>query len=45
MVVRSHVGDKSAFPAGVHPVVDVEFRAKTAGGPPVKKRYTLDKFC
>jgi hypothetical protein len=45
VVVRSHVGEKSAFPAGVHPVVEIEFPPKTAGEKPVKKRYTLDKFC
>ena len=45
VVVRSHVGDKSAFPSGVVPVVDVEFPAKKAGAAPVRRRYTLDKFC
>ena len=45
VVVRSHNGDRSAFPEGVRPVVDVEFPPKEPGGSPVKKRYELDKFC
>jgi hypothetical protein len=45
VVVRSHHGDASAFPPGVCPVVDVEFPPKAPGGPTVKKRYKLDKFC
>jgi hypothetical protein len=44
-VVRSHKAEKSAFAEGVCPVVDIEFPSKTPGGPPVKKRYLLDKFC
>ena len=45
VVVRTHKGDKSAFPKGISPTVDVEFPAKAPGGPPVKKRFRLDKFC
>jgi hypothetical protein len=45
VVVRSHDGDRSAFPAGMSPVVDVEFPAKAPGGASVRKRYPLDKFC
>jgi hypothetical protein len=45
VVVRSHNGDASAFPADVCPVVDVEFPAKAPGAAPVRKRYRLDKFC
>jgi hypothetical protein len=45
VVVRSHRGDKSAFAKDVCPLVDVEFPARAPGGPPVKKRYRLDKFC
>jgi hypothetical protein len=45
VVVRSHNGDKSAFPEGVSPVVDVEFPPKAPGGAPVRKRYVLDQFC
>jgi hypothetical protein len=44
-VVRTHNGDKSAFAKDVCPVVDIEFPPKNPGGPPVKKRYLLDKFC
>jgi hypothetical protein len=45
VVVRSHNGDKYAFAKGVHPAVDIEFPPKAPGGPAVKKRYLLDKFC
>jgi hypothetical protein len=45
VVVRSQAGDKSAFPTGVHPVADIEFPPKAAGGPAVKRRYALDKLC
>jgi hypothetical protein len=45
VVVRSHDGNKSAFPEGVFPVVDVEFPPKAPGGAPVRKRYMLDQFC
>ena len=45
VVVRSHNGDKYAFPKGVTPVVDIEFPAKTPKGPRVKKRYSLTQFC
>jgi hypothetical protein len=39
--------DKSqpAFKPGVHPFVDVEFPRKNKSGPPVKRRYALDKVC
>jgi RNA polymerase sigma factor (sigma-70 family) len=33
--------EKSTFPAGVHPVVDVEFPAKKPGDPPIKRSYPL----
>ncbi len=45
VVVWSHHGEKSAFPEGVRPVVDVEFPATVAGAAPLKKQYTLDEFC
>ena len=45
VVVRSDNGNKYAFAEGVCPVVDIEFPAKAPGGPAVKKRYKLDKFC
>jgi hypothetical protein len=49
VVVRSHEGAgekmKSAFPAGTHPFVDVEFPAKKPGDPPVKRRYPLNELC
>jgi hypothetical protein len=46
VVVRTH-DDKSqsAFPQGVHPFVDVEFPSKEKAGPPVKRRFALDKVC
>jgi hypothetical protein len=44
-VCTHHDGGQSAFPGGVAPVVDVEFPPKEPGGPPVKRRYSLDKFC
>jgi hypothetical protein len=45
VAVRTHHGDKSAFANGVVPSVDIDFPAKTPNGPPLKKRYQLDKFC
>jgi hypothetical protein len=45
VAVVSHNGDKSAFPEGVFPIVDVQFPPKRPGDPPLKKRYQLDKFC
>jgi hypothetical protein len=45
VVVWSHNGNKSAFPDGVFPFVDVEFPPKAPGGAHVRKRYPLDKFC
>jgi hypothetical protein len=45
VVARSHNGDRSAFAKGVCPVVEIEFPPKAPGGPAVKKRYLLDKFC
>lgn len=44
VVVRSHNGDKYAFPEGVHPRVKIEFPRKN-GGPPITKDYILDEFC
>lgn len=46
VVIRSHgANNEPAFPKGIHPHVDVEFPAKVAGGPSIKKRYPLDQFC
>jgi hypothetical protein len=45
VVARSHEGDKAAFGKGVCPVVEIEFRSQAPGGPAVKRRYLLDKFC
>jgi hypothetical protein len=45
VVVRTHEGDKCAFPKGVRPVAEVEFPAKTPGRPPVKRKYELNQFC
>jgi hypothetical protein len=52
VVVRSEVAVKQpafrmepAFPKGIHPYVDVDFPAKEAGAPSIKKRYPLDQFC
>jgi hypothetical protein len=45
VVVCTHLDNKSAFPTGVVPVVDIQFPSRQAGGNPVKKRYALDKFC
>jgi hypothetical protein len=36
---------QSPFPEGVHPFVDVEFPPQRTGDPPIKKRYSLNKFC
>jgi hypothetical protein len=45
VVVRTHKGKSSVFPDGEIPVVNVEFPPKVTGDPPVKRRYSLDKFC
>jgi hypothetical protein len=45
VVVRSQDGDKSAFPKGAFPVVDVEFPPKAPGAAAVRKRYVLEQFC
>ncbi len=46
VVVRSHVTqDKSAFPEGVRPEVEIEFPPAKSGDPPIKERYPLDEFC
>jgi hypothetical protein len=45
VAVRSQAGDKAAFPAGVHPVADIEFPPKAPGGPAVRRRYALDQVC
>jgi hypothetical protein len=34
-----------AFPAGVAPIVDIEFPAKAQGAPAIKERFVLDHFC
>lgn len=44
-VVVAHNADKSPFPDGVFPIVDVQFPPKRMGDPPLKKRYRLDQFC
>ncbi|MCA9233036.1 MAG: hypothetical protein KDA57_20485 [Planctomycetales bacterium] len=44
VVVRSHEGNKSAFPVDVFPVLEVEYRAKDSGEP-IQERYYLDQFC
>jgi RNA polymerase sigma factor (sigma-70 family) len=36
---------KSPFPRGIHPFVDVEFPAKKPTDPPLKIRVPLDQFC
>lgn len=36
---------QSLFPTNVHPFVDVEFPAKTAGARPIQVRYPLKEFC
>jgi hypothetical protein len=45
VVVRTHKASECAFAAGVRPVVDIEFPARSPGGKVVKRRYTLDGFC
>ena len=46
VVIRSHgAKNEPAFSKGIHPYVDVEFPAKEAGAPSIKKRYPLDQFC
>lgn len=45
VVVRSHDGDKCLFADGVRPKVTVEFPAKAAGAPTIRRQYTLDEFC
>jgi len=43
-VVETERKDGSAFPKGVHPVVDVEFPGRDKG-PPIRRRYPLDEPC
>jgi hypothetical protein len=38
-------GKKCLFPRGVRPVAEVKFPPAKAGGPVIRKRYTLDHFC
>lgn len=45
VAIRSCDRDRPIFPKGMWPVADIEFPAKVPGGPSVKKRYALDKFC
>jgi hypothetical protein len=45
VVVRSHNKDRSAFPKGVHPVVEIEFPPADPHGKPVPRKYDLDQFC
>jgi hypothetical protein len=44
VVVNSHIGDKCQF-GDLRPEVEIEFPVKTVGEVPLKKRYTLEKFC
>ncbi len=44
-VVRTHQGEKSTFPDGVFPYVEIEFPPKSPGSPLPKERFALDKFC
>lgn len=43
--VRSHVGEKSAFPASVHPQVDIEWPGPKPGSAPIKQQVSLKQFC
>jgi hypothetical protein len=46
VVVNSQGDDDGrAFPEGVCPVVDVEFPSRREGGPPIRRRYPLDRVC
>jgi hypothetical protein len=46
-VVVSSQGESSgsAFPDGIHPVVDVEFPSRNTADPPIRIRYPLDRVC
>jgi hypothetical protein len=33
------------FPAGVHPVAEIEFSTRGVGAPPIKRLFPLDKTC
>ena len=43
--VCPNFGKTSAFPRGVHPVVDIQFPPLREGDPPLRRRYVLDGFC
>jgi hypothetical protein len=45
VVVRTHIGNDSAFAKEVRPMVEVEFPASAPDGKSVKKRYRLDAVC
>lgn len=46
VVVKVHESlDKCLFPNDVRPVADIEFPSKKMGDPPIKRRFTLDRFC
>lgn len=46
VVIRSHDREqKPYFPRGVHPVVDVEFPAKSAELPAIRQQFPLDHVC
>jgi hypothetical protein len=45
VVVRSEPADGFSPGKDVHPAVEVEFPAKAADGPTIKKRYLLEKRC
>jgi hypothetical protein len=37
--------NRRTFPKGIHPFVDVEFPPGKPGGPPIRKRYPIEKVC
>ncbi|OAI54998.1 hypothetical protein AYO44_13820 [Planctomycetaceae bacterium SCGC AG-212-F19] len=45
VVVRTQEDDQSEFPDGVHPFVDIEFPARQAADPSIRRRYSLNKVC
>lgn len=44
-VVRSHEGERSAFPAGIHPQVTIEWPPATPGAERITQKATLKQFC
>jgi hypothetical protein len=45
VVVRTHDGQQCRFADGVRPKVTVEFPAKAADAPSIRRQYALDEFC